>query len=470
MQGTTYSLASAWHGQDLQNYSPWSNAEYDPDHLARRPLRAAQTHAGGSLLPSAIPPTSSYAAYDFSSNASLQSGPRHSTKDYGPMVVDALNQDERHSSTSNTFLPTPPLTNRSPIEPASLLPSLDPQVFAQAASSTTILPQTFFSFDTRISISIQGRPITLDLRALENDPQVIMELLRATDAERANWLIAAVYFRRAGNPAAAIAITNSLIEVMNVHNVSEQDRHPAYILLAGCESDLGKVARLADPGNGDANRHFESSRRWLQRVYGVNVPDDTTPLGTTMATPTTTSRPDKDAPRAPHSAQERQGAEDPSPSGSRIAKYNKVLEREVDCLRDRQKRNEGIMDELRHEKRRAEDDLENERVIRRRLEQQVSELERERDSALRMEATALQQARQEVESRRRAQDALAEEQERRRELESRTGQVQGRPLLEDLARLFQQTSQERFPAIGNTTPYNVGGYTTHGYGSSSTFH
>ncbi|KAL1703199.1 hypothetical protein EV121DRAFT_292523 [Schizophyllum commune] len=466
MQGPTYSVAGAWLGQDLQKYSPWSNAQYDHDHLGRRPLRAAQTHAGGSLLPSAIPPTSSYAAYDFSSNATLQSGPCHSTKDYGPMDVDALHQDERHSPTSNTFLPTPPLTNRSPVGPASLLPSLDPQVYAQAASSTTILPQTFFSFDTRISISIQGRPITLDLRTLENDPQVIMELLRATGAERANWLIAAVYFRRAGNPAAAIAITNSLIEVMNAHSVSEQDRHPAYILLAGCESDLGKVARRVDTGNGDANRHFESSRRWLQRVYGVNVPDDTTPLGTTMAAPTTTSRLDKDA---PHSAQERQGAEDPSPSGSRIAKYNKVLEREVDCLRDRQKRNEGIMDELRHEKRRAEDDLENERVIRRRLEQQVSELERERDSALRMEATALQQARQEVESRRRAQEALAEEQERRRELESRTGQVQGRPLLEDLARLFQQTSQERFPTIGSTTHYNVGGYTTHGYDSPSTF-
>ncbi|KAI5889383.1 uncharacterized protein SCHCODRAFT_02634355 [Schizophyllum commune H4-8] len=465
MQGTTYSVTSTWHGQDMQKYPAWSNAEYDHE---RRPLRAAQIHVDGSLLPSAIPPTPSYGAYDFSSNTASQSGSRHWTKDHGPMDVDAPNTDERHSSTSNTFLPTPPLTNRSPIGPTSLLPSLNPQVSAQAASSTTILPQTFFSFDTRISISIQGRPITLDLRALENDPQVIMELLRATDAERANWLIAAVYFRRAGNPAAAIAIANSLIEVMNAHSVQEQDRHPAYILLAGCESDLGKVARRVDPDNGDAKRHFESSRRWLQRVYGVNVPDDTTPLGTTMTTPlTTTSRPDKDTPRAPHSAQDQQGAEVSSPTSSRIAKYNKVLEREVDCLRDRQKRNEGIMDELRREKRRAEDELENERTVRRRLERQVSELEVERDSALRMEATALQQARQEVESRRRVQEALAEEQERRRELESRTGQVQGRPLLEDLARLFQQTSQERFPTTGNTTPY--GGYATHGYGSPSTF-
>ncbi|KAL1691512.1 hypothetical protein GGG16DRAFT_113032 [Schizophyllum commune] len=469
MQGTNYSVASVWHTQDQKSYPTWSNAEYDHDHLARRPLRGTQTLAGASLLPSAIPTTLGH-AYDFSSNAVSQLGPRHSTMDHGPMDVDAPNPDERHSTTSNSFLPTPPLTNRSPIGPASILPSLDPQSLAHAASSTTILPQTFFSFDTRISISIQGRPITLDLRALENDPQVIMELLRATDAERANWLIAAVYFRRAGNPAAAITITNALIEVMNAHNVSEQDRHPAYILLAGCESDLGKVVRRVDAGNGDAKRHFESSRRWLQRVYGVNVPDDTAPLGTKMATPTTTSQHGNDAPLASHSLQERQAAEETVSSASRIAKYNKVLEREVDCLRDRQKRNDGIIEELCREKRRAEDELENERVTRRRLERQVSELELERDSALRMEATALQQARQEVESRRRVQDALAEEQERRRELERRSGPVQGRPLLEDLARLFQQTSQERFPSIANTTPsYNLGGYTTHDYGSQSTF-
>ncbi|KAL1741856.1 hypothetical protein HDZ31DRAFT_84549 [Schizophyllum fasciatum] len=463
MQGNGFTATDPWRGQGLRKHPMWFDAEQSWDPATRHPLRVAESFDGNSLLSSAGPSTHAHPASTFSSNIVSMASTRLSN-DHGSMDVDAPLSNNRYPA-STSFLPTPPPTNKSPIRPASLLPPLDPQIFARAASSTTAMPHTYFSFDTRISLCMQGRPITLDLQTLENDPKVIAELLRAADTERANWMIAAVYFRRAGNPEAAIYITDALIEVMDAHDVLEQDRHPAYILLAGCESDLGKAARSADPGSGEAKKHFESSRRWLQRVYGVNVPDNTVNLGSTTASPAVPAQKDA-ASRAPPSLQERLKAAGSPPTAPRLNQYNQVLEREITCLRDKAKRNSAIMEELRRDKRKIEDELEDERSLRRRLEGQISELEYERDSARRMEATALQQAQQEADSRRRAQESLAEEQERRREVEGRAG----RPLLEDLARLFQQTSQEtgRFSTIGTAAPYNYTGYTAPDYGSQST--
>ncbi|TRM70011.1 hypothetical protein BD626DRAFT_476039 [Schizophyllum amplum] len=469
MHGSSSTGPRAMHGQDLKKFPSWSSVERDDDHdtMSRRPLRAAQSHDAFTLLPSALSGPSRHSTSDFLSNAAMTTLARP-MQDSMAMEMDVAG-DQHHPPSTSFSLPTPPLTNRSPIRPSSFLAPMRPNALAQTPSSTSILPQTFFSFDTRISISIQGRPITLDLRALEDDPKVITELLRATDAERANWMIAAVYFRRAGNPEAAITITNSLIEVMKAHDVSERDQHPAYILLAGCESDLGKTVRRVDPGNGEAKRHFESSQRWLQKVYGVNVPEVSSRLSSTMTTPAAASRQSKMhdmPPRAPHSLQQRLGVSGSPPSGPRLGGQNQMLEREISCLRDMQKRHIATIEDLRLGKRRLEDDLEDEKSVRRRLERQLSEMESERDSARRMEATALQQARQEVEARRRVQDALAEEQQRRQEAERRAG----RPLLEDLARLFNQVAQEdgRVPAADNTPSYGYGSYSQRESGSQST--
>ena len=61
-------------------------------------------------------------------------------------------------------------------------------------------------------MSLCGEIITYDLDALEEDPRVIIHLLKATSSERGNWMTVGGQYRRKGNPSAALAVITAMIE------------------------------------------------------------------------------------------------------------------------------------------------------------------------------------------------------------------------------------------------------------------
>jgi hypothetical protein len=63
--------------------------------------------------------------------------------------------------------------------------------------------------------------------------------------------------------------------VLAQHGVSEEDLKPAYLMLSGCESDLGRMARAASDHHKKPEisaEHYKNSRRWLQKVFGTQTP------------------------------------------------------------------------------------------------------------------------------------------------------------------------------------------------------
>jgi chromosome segregation ATPase len=49
--------------------------------------------------------------------------------------------------------------------------------------------------------------------------------------------------------------------------VSESELKPAYLFLAGCESDLAKLSK-ATKNSATASEHYAAARMWLQKVFG----------------------------------------------------------------------------------------------------------------------------------------------------------------------------------------------------------
>ena len=68
------------------------------------------------------------------------------------------------------------------------------------------------SCETRVSMILCGEVITYDLQSSESDPRVVIELLKATKSERANYMIVAAYYRRTGDPQGAKDVLLSMIE------------------------------------------------------------------------------------------------------------------------------------------------------------------------------------------------------------------------------------------------------------------
>lgn len=72
---------------------------------------------------------------------------------------------------------------------------------------------TPLTLDSRLLITIQGQEIIYDLaKSAEQDPKIIIELLRLSLSERGNWMIAGAHFRRIGQPRAAIDIMYAMLE------------------------------------------------------------------------------------------------------------------------------------------------------------------------------------------------------------------------------------------------------------------
>ncbi|KAG6918704.1 hypothetical protein DXG01_012189 [Tephrocybe rancida] len=257
-----------------------------------------------------------------------------------------------------------------------------------------------------LTFNFCGEDFSYDLDTLENDPKPIIELLKATESERGTWMMVGAHYRRSGNADAAICVIESLITLMTTQGLPERDIIPAYLLLAGCETDLAKRVKVDKPS--DADEHYKRAQILLQKVYG---------------------------PRATHLSQRSPSASLPRPlrqEANQFPPYKSLnnitprqepsqklrLECEMQSLLKEKKEQIALLAEIRAAKRKLEDDLAYEGTSRRRLLRDYDDLQKELATARKMENYALGQVKREVDARRKAEEMARTEKGMRLELQT----------------------------------------------------
>jgi hypothetical protein len=143
----------------------------------------------------------------------LKSSPTPITKrnDSSGVTIQSANKSQQdpdsHRPTALSIPPAIPLKNAISL-PSPITPS---------TPSVAIGPLS--SMEKRIVMSLCGEKITYDLGALEDDPGVIIQLLKATSSERGNWMTVAGQYRRNRNPTAALAVVTELVKGKPSYNL-----------------------------------------------------------------------------------------------------------------------------------------------------------------------------------------------------------------------------------------------------------
>ncbi|KAG6901062.1 hypothetical protein C0995_001293 [Termitomyces sp. Mi166 len=275
-----------------------------------------------------------------------------------------------------------------------------------------------------ICFSFYGEDFTYDLNTLEQDPKPVVELLKATESERGNWMMVGAHYRRAGNPKAAISVIETLISFMTAQGTPEGDLKPAYLLLSGCETDMAKRVKLVRPS--DAEEHYKRSQRLLQKVYGTLETSDSQQWQQSRRASVSRTLLPVQSRQEPH----------PISTNDNIPKegspINARLERELRLLRKERNERNTLLAELRAAKHKLEDDFGHEYRGRRRLLRDFDDLQKELATARKMENHALSQVKREVDARRKAEETARTEkgvrQELQRLLEQCTTTLGGYPL------------------------------------------
>lgn len=204
-------------------------------------------------------------------------------------------------------------------------------------------------------------------------------------------------------------------------NVPDHSLNSAFLLLSGCETDLARKAKRRG-ASVDATAHYGNAQKYLFKVYGDPA------LAAAAATQAKLAQ--SAAPKV---------STPPSEPRS-VHRQCKILEREVQCLRDRNVQQSQTLADIRASKRRLEDDVDTERSQRRKLERSLRDAEKEKETARRMENHALDQVKREVECRRRAED-------RAKELEREAVKKDPKPFLEGLAQICQRAASGTFVSL-----------------------
>ncbi|KAH9485018.1 hypothetical protein JR316_0001922 [Psilocybe cubensis] len=217
--------------------------------------------------------------------------------------------------------------------------------------------------DSRIYLSLCGEIIAYDLNSEPSNPQVVIELLRATKSERGNYMIAGAFYRRMGHPQSAKAVLLSMLEEFS-GTIDSEFLRPAYLLLSGCELDIARVNKAA---NTDASVQYAAAQTWLQKVFGKSRSRD-------VSSGQKENRQELGAARS--AADNRMctcGGEYKNP---KFRGQINIMEREIQCLRDRNTNQQKQLSNLRSLKRKLEDDVFYERDMRRKYQRQLEDLER----------------------------------------------------------------------------------------------
>lgn len=234
---------------------------------------------------------------------------------------------------------------------------------------------------------------------------------------------------------------------MTRSGITEGDLKPAFLMLSSCQHDLGKRARSPTGADTEvALVHFQQSQEWLQKVYGVDVP----PMApeTAIAQPSavtafnTGSNVRLCQPPPLHSTPSAKTSLPPSTAS--INGRVRILEREVQALRDRNSDHQTLLLESKAQKRKLEDELVCEKSARRKVETKLDQLETELQLVQRMESFALEQVKREVESRRKVESREKGLKRRVEDMEREMGNgdigQSSSGLFEDLAHMFQKAS------------------------------
>ncbi|CAK5281758.1 unnamed protein product [Mycena citricolor] len=252
------------------------------------------------------------------------------------------------------------------------------------------------------------RPIEMPGPSIQSEPASVIELLRMTSSDRGNWMTVGAYYRHIAHPEASRSVLSAMLEVFEQPDTSTHDLNPVFLLLSGCEMDLNKAARRK--GNAaKADEHLKNAQNWLQRVYGTfsqslligpSLGEKTEPVSIPTA-PRSLSRSRNTSPGLP----------------SRPTSDSRIFEREMQLLQERHAQDVAEIAGMRSLKRKLEDIVETERLVRRRLQRDLDNICKERDRARRLENSAIEQLAKEAEFRRRAEERVAEERQLREQVE-----------------------------------------------------
>ncbi|OSD03942.1 hypothetical protein PYCCODRAFT_1408321 [Trametes coccinea BRFM310] len=228
-------------------------------------------------------------------------------------------------------------------------------------------------------------------------------------------MLVGAHYRNRGNVVAALAVMSAMIEVMLSAGMDDSDLKPATLLLSSCHLDIAKhLRKQAGTETAESKNHFDEACEGLRRVYGTFVPPlyvanehskpppSSTTAGDGPISPVRDTQYQEGSPTTPKAHPIRNPPIESLPRYSQL----KILEREVQCLRDRQTSQSENLSRARAAKHQLEDDLEAERRVRRRLERRLDKAEKDASGAQKGEQLALEQCNIEAESRRRAEEGV----------------------------------------------------------------
>ncbi|GBE81047.1 hypothetical protein SCP_0307700 [Sparassis crispa] len=281
-------------------------------------------------------------------------------------------------------------------------------------ASTSPVPSSY------IILSFRGERVQCDLESLDENPTGIIAVLRATAnqrVERDKWMIVGGHYRSKGMVRAAVAVIAAMVEALTSPpaGVPPDELKPAYLMLSSCHTDLAKQTRTADGGETpESASHMRKAAELLQKVYGTHMPvakheeeegelECAARLASMDVSPAALARSRlanaSNLPRSPDHSRERSRTQ---------SNHVATLEREIQSLRDRQASSSASASQLRASKRKLEEDINEERRIRRRAERALDTAADDLASARRGEKGALDQCKVELEARRRAEVRVEE--------------------------------------------------------------
>ncbi|KAI0062923.1 hypothetical protein BV25DRAFT_1991122 [Artomyces pyxidatus] len=387
-----------------------------------------------------------------------------------PELPEDRHKDPKPSSRESLLSPPKPSTSQPISVPLSGI-----------TPSQAVIPSGLPPLLTTMVMSFCGESISFDLNTLDDDPEAIVSLLKTTSSDRDKWMLVGASYRRLGKVSAAVAVMTSMIEVMKTYGMSDCDIKPAFLMLSSCQAELGKRARTTSGKETEASTaHMEKSRQWLQRIYGTAVPELADSSNTAVvgalgldlprngtSGPSTDSGENAHHPQSPqptlsevellypspqsvlHASHSRSRTAPGIPTGPRRTpaptsphhKASLALERDLQILRDRHASQVVELNSMRTAKRKVEDECVQERILRRKLERTLQDVETQLERTQKLEDAAREQVRWEVQARRKAEELVEQERAMRVEAEEK-GKRDVRPLFEGLAGIFQRAAQQ----------------------------
>ncbi|EJD03226.1 uncharacterized protein FOMMEDRAFT_168253 [Fomitiporia mediterranea MF3/22] len=112
-----------------------------------------------------------------------------------------------------------------------------------------------------------------ELEALSEDNiGAVIDRLKTSFSGPESWMTVAAHYRRKKLHKNALAVIDSMLEVMRDRGMDKADLRPALLLMAQCHHSIGKQERREPDSLEDSNKHFNLLLGWLRETYGPNTP------------------------------------------------------------------------------------------------------------------------------------------------------------------------------------------------------